>query len=137
MGFVSYIYGNGSINEIIRGISCALRLYYPYNFMVMKRFRNSDPLPQSMIDSREFFGSNKDRINTIRGFLSDQRSVDTWLKLINMRQYYRKEDIPWNNYFDQFFPSDLPEFSEKWGVTRSLLTVAPLTEILLRSLLQK
>lgn len=115
MEFVNYIYGNGPLNEIIRGISCALRLYYPYNIITMNKMRNSDPLPQTMIDSQEFFSLNKDRVDTICGFLSDERSIDTYLKLISMRQYYREEDIPQYNYFDQYFPSDLPEFSGEWG----------------------
>ena len=68
-----------------------------------------------MLNARHYYSSNRKRIDDICGWLSDEKSIDTYKKLIAMRQYYRAEDIPSYNYFDQYFPKDLPEFSSNWN----------------------
>ncbi len=111
---VGYLYGNTNISEMIKNILISCRLYYPYNlFYMYKKRKNKDDY--EMCDARDYFSKNVDRINEICNYLSDELSVDVYRKLISMRQYYRKEDIPVYNYKDQYFPSDLPEFSENWG----------------------
>ena len=90
------------------------RLYYPYNLYFMREMRRQAD-SEVMLKARHYYSSNQKRIDDICGWLSDEKSVDTYKKLIAMRQYYRAEDIPLYNYFDQYFPKDLPEFSEKWN----------------------
>lgn len=110
MGIVSYIYSNGKLSEKLRHIMIGLRLYYPYNIYYMSKMSRAVPVPQEMSDARLFFSSNLERVERIAGFLSDAKSKETFKKIVSLRQNYLKSDIPDYNYFDQYFPIDLPEF---------------------------
>lgn len=113
MGFPEFLYKNAYMNEIVRMIALRLRLYYPYNLLYMKRMRKQghSDMNEKAID---FFTSSEKRIENILCWLADDKSRDTFKKLINMRQYYKKEDIPEYNYFDQYLPNDLSDFSFRW-----------------------
>ncbi len=115
MKIVDYIYSNSFLAESIRRLFISLKLYYPYNLNYMKKMRETKP--KDMVDAQEFYSSNTDRIGAICSLLSDDKSVQTYSKLINMRQFYRKEDIPEHSYLDQYFPRDIKEFADNstWG----------------------
>ncbi len=104
---VDYINGNSPLSEAVRSIFMYMRLYYPWNRYSMWKLRNAVPIPQSMFIAREFFEANQTRIDYINSFLADEKSRDTFQKLVHMRQYYEPADIPQYNYFDQYFPRDI------------------------------
>lgn len=120
MDGVKFLYSNKPVNEVMKKLLIWTRLYYPYNLWFMRRMRRMNPPHPIMQHAREFFLCNAERVEAVCGWLSDRKSVDTYRKVICMRQYYRKEDIPHYNYNDQYFPNDIPEFSKKWGGWRSL-----------------
>ena len=111
MVFVNLLYGNSRTSEIIRHIMLRIRLYYPYNRYVMWKKRKKSETPE-LTYSIDYFTQNQERIKKNIRFLSDDKSVDTYLKLIRLRQFWRAEDIPQYNYFDQYFPKDIPDFLE-------------------------
>lgn len=132
MNIVNVIYGNSRFSDIARWCLLRLRLYYPYNLYINKKQRSQAPSRQ-MMEARKVF-SDKKRIDAICSFLSDQKSVETFRKLINLRRYYRNRDIPEYNYFNQYFPDDILGFLKRGGVLeRCLWTAGHLTEILLKS----
>lgn len=112
MTIVDYINGNSPLSEAARSIFMYMRLYYPWNRYSMWKQRNETPVPQNMINAREFFEANRSRIEYINSFLADEKSRDTFRKLVHMRQYYELADIPRYNYFDQYFPSDIIHFEK-------------------------
>lgn len=111
MGFVNALYGNSRTAEIIRHIMLRLRLYYPYNRFVMWKKRINSATSE-LTNSIDYFTKNQNRIENNTLLLSDEKSVDTYLKLIRLRQFWRAEDIPQYNYFDQYFPKDIPGFMD-------------------------
>lgn len=61
-----------------------------------------------------FYEQNKDRINAINSFLSDQLSKDTSKKLIYMRQnLYTLKDLPQYSYKDQYFVDGIIELKDE------------------------
>ena len=115
MDIASFLYSNKGINEILRKMMIGMRLYYPYNIIYMRKMRKMSPPPNSLERARKFYADNLERVERITEFLSDEKSKDVYNKVIRLRQFYEKKDIPEYNYVDQYFPLDLPEFSEKWG----------------------
>lgn len=114
MNLVGYIYSRSALAGIMLGLFKRLRLYYPYNLYSMKKVRNSAEGTISynnMISARDFYNKENDRVMKVKSYLSDDNSRDTYQKIINMRQYYRKEDIPQFNYFNQYFPKKYIHFS--------------------------
>lgn len=114
MNIVNVIYGNSRFSDIARWCLLRLRLYYPYNLYINKKQRSQAPSRQ-MMEARKVF-SDKKRIDAICSFLSDQKSVETFRKLINLRRYYRNRDIPEYNYFNQYFPDDILGFLKRGGI---------------------
>ena len=114
MNIVNVIYGNSRFSDVVRWCSLRLYLYYPYNLYVNKKQRTQVPSEQ-MMEARRVFADKK-RIDAICSFLSDQKSVETFRKLVNLRRYYRNRDIPEYNYFDQYFPEDIPGFLNRGGI---------------------
>ncbi len=112
MTVVDYINGNSPLSETARSVFMHMRLYYPWNRYSMWKQRKEKVVPKSMIEAREFFEANQLRIDYISSFLADEKSRDTFHKLIHMRQYYETSDIPQYNYFDQYFPRDIICFDE-------------------------
>ncbi len=114
MRIVEYIYGNGCLSRFLKLCFLALRLYYPYNKIAMRKMRQ-DADNSVCKQAQHFFLDNESRIDEICTWFSDDTSIETYQKLIRLRQYYRNEDIPRHNYFDQYYPKDIPEFSTKWS----------------------
>lgn len=112
MTIADYINGASSLSETAKTIFTHMRLYYPWNRYFMWKLRKNKVVPKVMVEAREFFEANQSRIDRISNFLADEKSRDTFHKLIHMRQYYEKTDIPQYNYFDQYFPSDIISFEE-------------------------
>ncbi len=112
MSIVDFINGNSAISEVTRFLMMHMRLYYPWNRYKMYRFRSKKPIPESLLEARSFFEKNQDRIDGVLNYLADETSIDTFRKLIHMRQYYEVSDIPNYNYFDQYFPRDIIQFSD-------------------------
>ncbi len=115
MDIVEFLYANKRFNEIVRRVMIGMRLYYPYNIMYMRKIRKISPPPEFVTDAREYYEKNGYRAEKVCEFLADEKSKDTYTKLINLRQSYEKKDIPKYNYFDQYFPIDIPAFSERWS----------------------
>lgn len=111
MSMVDFINGSSWISEITRTLAMHLRLYYPWNKYSMYKLRKSSTVPPSMLKARTYFKNNESRINKISEYLADEQSIETFHKLIHMRQYYENADIPQYNYFDQYFPKDIIKFS--------------------------
>lgn len=109
------LYKNSSISEKMRQIVFHLRLYYPYNIWNMYQIRHASPMLNHVVEARRFFDENKGRVDDICSWLEDKKSEEVYRKLIRLRQFYEVKDIPAYNYFDQYFPRDIPEFSAKWG----------------------
>lgn len=112
MTVIDYINGNSLLSETARNIFMHMRLYYPWNKYSMWKLRNEKKIPKCMTEARDFFESNRSRIDAINAFLEDEKSRDTFNKLIHMRQYYEVSDIPQYNYFDQYFPQDIIHFDQ-------------------------
>lgn len=110
MTIIDYINGNSPLSEMLRSVFMHMRLYYPWNRYSMWKHRHEKEISQSMIEARKFFEANRSRIDYINSFLADEKSRDTFRKLIHMRQYYESSDIPQYNYFDQYFPRDIIRF---------------------------
>ncbi len=68
-------------------------------------------LPQSMIAARNYYNANATQIDEICTWLSDDKSVRTFRKLVSLRQFYSIKDIPEHSYTDQYFPGDIMEFA--------------------------
>lgn len=107
MTIIDYLNGSSQFAAIVRNSFVYMRLYYPWNRYSMWKLRNAKPIPEHMVRSRKFFEANQSRIDHICNFLADEKSRDTFLKLVHMRQYYETNDIPQYNYFDQYFPRDI------------------------------
>lgn len=115
MDIVGFIYSNKTIREALKKMMIGLRLYFPYNIIYMRKIRRMMPPPKFVEKAREFYADNHERVKGVTKLLSDERSKDVYNKVIRLRQYYEEKDIPRYNYFDQYFPQDLREFSENWG----------------------
>ena len=113
MGIVDFLNGNSKCSEMTRIVFYKFRLYYPWNLYSMWKMRTANPVPKAMLEARVFFNANIDRVNNIRSILADELSKNTFDKLIHMRQYYSKGDIPQYNYFNQYFPEDIISLSNE------------------------
>lgn len=103
-----YLYDNNRISERLRHAMLSLRLYYPYNILSMAKMRRNRR--ELLTEAGNYFHDNHDRVKKCLKLLSDEKSRSTYFKLIKLRQTYQKKYIAEYDYFNQYFPADIPEF---------------------------
>lgn len=109
MSVVGFIYGNNKIAYTVRKIMIGMRLYYPYNLLSMRKMRLEHQ--DLLLESRKYYSENIDRIKNCFSSLSDELSKETWMKIIRLRQSYKRKYIPEYDYHNQYFPQDIPGFA--------------------------
>ena len=60
--------------------------------------------------SHNYYGNNQERVSKCIAFLSDDLSKLVFKRIVLLRQTYEKQNIPPYDYFNQYFPKDIPEF---------------------------
>lgn len=109
MGIVNYLYSGTAFSEFLRGVLVKFGFQLWHNKRSMKKLRKN-PIA-SMLDAREFFNANQRRVENVKNLLADEKSKDTFMKLIHQRQFYEEKDIPDYDHFNQYFPDDINGFT--------------------------
>ena len=114
MNLTSYLYSNSRLAGTFLQLSLRMKLYYFYNLNYMRKCRMSKAGSEeyeAMLRAQSYFERESKRVEDVKMTLSDNTSRITYQKLIKMRQYYRRDDIPYYNYFDQYFPKQYIQLS--------------------------